>query len=313
MYRHIVQSQVWSDIKNEYGTRSVKAGNLYYTLHKLPRLNKFIAYCPRVLPEDINRDLLISSLKENNCIGINFDVPNVLQDSPEYEKAVEYMNGFSKKINRNEFAPANVILDLNKPLSELFKNLHKKHRYNTKLASRNGVEIKLAETENDFDVFYSLFKETSLRENFFIRPKDYYQLIWKRLKEKGSCDILTAYHEGIPLVSWMLFMYDDVLYYPYGGSSLEKRNLFASNAIGWEAIRYGHERGAKVFDMWGAALDPDDGSDPYHGFTNFKLKFGANHVKYMSSYALRINPMLYEGFSLANDIRWQLLDLGIIK
>jgi lipid II:glycine glycyltransferase (peptidoglycan interpeptide bridge formation enzyme) len=127
------------------------------------------------------------------------------------------------------------------------------------------------------------------------------------------CHILTAKFEDEILASWMLFIYQEVLYYPYGGSSTKHRNLFASNALGWESIRFGKEKGCKLFDMWGAAEDPDDRSDSYYGFTNFKAKFNGEHVIYIDSYDLPIKPLKHFVFTRLNNIRWRLLELGLIK
>jgi len=106
----------------------------------------------------------------------------------------------------------------------------------------------------------------------------------------------------------MLFVYDKTLYYPYGGSSEDHKNLFGSNMVAWEAMKLGKDYDCDTFDMWGAAEDPNDTTDPWHGFTNFKMKFGGKHVTYMDSYDLVINPMMYNMFNLANTIRWKILN-----
>ena len=65
--------------------------------------------------------------------------------------------------------------------------------------------------------------------------------------------------------------------------------------------------GCTSFDMWGAATNPNDTSDPYHGFTQFKLKFGGQHVTYIDSYDLIIDQALYHSFNTVNSLRWALL------
>jgi lipid II:glycine glycyltransferase (peptidoglycan interpeptide bridge formation enzyme) len=313
MYKHIVQTEEWAELKDAYGTPVVKAGEIFYTKHKIPKSNYFMAYCPRVNPELIDFEKLRNSLRENNCVGLTFDVPNVLKNSPDGKKAKEMFEKHCINAARSEFATANFLMDISKPEKELFENMHKKHRYNARYAARKGVTIKLAETEADFEEFFQMFKETSLRQKYFIRPKRYYRLIWEKLHTKDMCHILTAMYEGKPLASWMVFLYENVIYYPYGGSSEEHRNLYASNALGWEAIRFGKEKGCEIFDMWGAAEDPEDKSDGFYGFTRFKEKFGAEHVRYLDSYDMVINKLPYFVFRHANNLRWKLLDLGLIK
>jgi lipid II:glycine glycyltransferase (peptidoglycan interpeptide bridge formation enzyme) len=187
--------------------------------------------------------------------------------------------------------------------------MHSKHRYNLGLAQRKGVSVKRAETLEDFEVFYKLLADTAVRQKYYIHPKSYYQKIWEILHPAGICHILTASYENEALASWMLFTYDGVLYYPYGGSSEKNKNVFASTLVAWEAIKLGKEKGCEVFDMWGAAEDPENTKDPWYGFTNFKLKFGGEFVEYINSYDFVVNKILYNFFNLAQTIRWNILRL----
>ena len=313
MYKHIVQSKEWAEVKESYGTPVIKVGEIYYTKHKIPRTNLCFAYCPRVDPKLVDIKKLKSSLRENDCVGLTFDVPNELANSPQGKKARDTFEKHCLKSSRSEFAGANFLMDISKPEIEIFEGMHKKHRYNARYAERNGVKIKLAKSEEDFEEFFKMFKDTASRQGYFIRPKRYYQLIWQILHSKDICHILTAEYQGKPLASWMVFLYEKVIYYPYGGSSEEHKNLYASNALGWEVIRFGKEKGCEIFDMWGAAEDPKDKNDEYYGFTRFKEKFGAEHVKYVQSYDLVVKKIPYLVFRKANNLRWKLLEMGLIK
>jgi len=313
MHKHIVQSDEWAQVKTKYGSQAIKVGEIYYTKHKIPKTKFYYAYCPRVDPSKIDFEELRTSLKRNKCVGLTFDVPNVVKGSEEEVRSLKIFKKYCKKSIRSEFAIANYLLDLRPPEEELFQKMHKKHRYNTRYAMKKGVEVELAETKEDFDGFYDVLKETAVRQNYFVRPKEYYELIWETMHPKDMCHILTAKFEGETLGSWMLFIYENVLYYPYGGSSEEHRNLFASNALGWESIRFGKSKGCELFDMWGAAKNPEDKSDAYYGFTNFKSKFNGKHVVYIDSYDLIINWPVHHIFTRLNNFRWKLLELGLIK
>jgi len=313
MYKHIVQSDEWAQVKTKYGNESEKVGEVHYTKHKIPKTQYFYAYCPRVNPVIIDFEKLKYSLKQNRCIGLTFDVPNVVKGSNEAEKAVKILKKHCKKAVRSEFATANFLLDIKPQEEEIFKRMHSKHRYNARYALRKGVTIELAESDEGFNNFYEILKKTSLRQNYFVRPKKYYKIIWEELHPKDMCHILTAKYQGEVLGSWMLFIYEKTLYYPYGGSSEKHKNLFASNALGWESIRFGKSKGCEIYDMWGAAENPEDKSDPYYGFTNFKDKFNGRHVKYIDSYDLVINWPMHPIFTRLNNLRWKMLEMGLIK
>ena len=310
MTNHIVQSSEWAGFKNAYGTKTVQCGEIFYSKHQIPFSPYFVAYCPKVNPFLIDWENLKKSLKNEKCASINFDVPNVAKNSPEAKNAQTlFQSQQCIKSPKETFAGSTIILDLTKTEDELLKNLHPKHRYNMRLAQKNGVIIERAKNLSDFETFFDLLDATSLRQKYYIHPKHYYQKIWETLSPKGMCHILTAKSGGEALSSWMLFSYNQVLYYPYGGSSDKLQNLFPSNLLGWEAIKFGQELGCTSFDMWGASKNINDQTDPWWGFTNFKLKFGGRLVEFMGSYDFVANYKVYKMFNLANTLRWKILKL----
>lgn len=308
MAKHIVQSAEWGAVKSACGTPAIQVGDIQYTKHKLPFTDFYYGYCPKVDPFAIDFDALKKSLEENNCINVNFDVPNVIMDTPEAQKALEIfsLKGCTKS-PRDQFAKSNILLDISHSNDLLLSSMHSKQRYNLKYAQKNGVTVTQASTQEDFDLFYQLLDSTADRQKYYVKSKSYYQKIWDMLHPLGICHILNATYKGDILASWMLFSYQNVLYYPFGGSSEKHKNLFASTLVGWEAILLGKSLGCTMFDMWGAADDINNTADPWWGFTNFKLKFGGKYVKYVDSYDLVINVPVYKAFLVANDLRWKVL------
>lgn len=307
MHKHIMQSREWGEFKITYGTKVVNVKDVQYTVHKIPFTTWNYAYCPRVIPSNIDWSELEKSLKDERCVAINFDVPNVVKSASEAGEEEKILRQRCSVSPKDTFARFNILLDLTKTQEDLFQNMHTKHRYNVKLAEKKGLKTITAKNTQEFEDFYKLLSETAVRQKYYIHPKDYYQKLWELMSPKNMCQIKTVYLDKIPLASWMLFFYEKTLYYPYGGSSDKHKNLFASNLIGWEAIKAGKQLGMDVFDMWGACDDLNDTKDPWWGFTNFKLKFGGKYVEYINSYDLVLNKEAYKMFNLANTLRWKLL------
>ena len=318
---HILQTKAWGDFKEAFGTEVVRAGGVQYTKHKIPFIGRYVAYCPRIDPTNIAFDELKESLKRNNCVYINFDVPNVIIKAstqlgvwssifaPEKESRLVFKNLQCVKSPKDTFARGNVLIDLTKSEAELLEDMHPKRRYNIKLAQKKGVKVKTDSSKAGFEVFYQLLKETATLQKYFIHPKEYYEKVWEILGPNGEdkLEILTSYYEKTPLASWMLFFHDNVLYYPYGGSSAQMRDLHASELLGWEVMLYGKSNGCELFDMWGAAVEPLDEKDEYFGFTQFKQRYGGTHVVYLELHDYVCEPFWYALFNLANDIRWKIL------
>src|SRR5690606_10089223 len=160
------------------------------------------------------------------------------------------------------------------------KNMHSKTRYNIRLAQRKGVYVEEDNSEKAFAEYMRLTQETTTRQKFYAHTPTYHKTLWKTLSNDINTKSLT-YHlfharfkdesgKTKTLVSWVLFAFKDMLYYPYGASSSEHRELMASNLIAWEAIRFGKSMQLQQFDMWGALSPDPDKKDPWYGFHRFK-------------------------------------------
>jgi lipid II:glycine glycyltransferase (peptidoglycan interpeptide bridge formation enzyme) len=308
MPQHVLQSPQWAEFKKIYGTPSVNAGNVWYTKHTIPFTGFNYAYAARVDPRNVNFEELKKSLEENKCIAIHFDVPNITKGSSEEKECIELFESNCVKSPRDEFAKGNIFIDLTKSEDELMSQMHQKQRYNIKYAQKKGVTSRISTEKKDFESFYEVYKDTSLRQHFYPRSKYYFEKMFEVFQKDNNIHILLTEFEGKALATWLLFTYEDTLYYPYGGSLEVMKNLQASCLIGWEAILFGKKMGLKNFDMWGASEDPNNEKDPYYGFTNFKTKFGGKHVVYISSYDMVVNEGMYKLFNSANSLRWKLLN-----
>src|SRR6185436_2556435 len=119
-----------------------------------------------------------------------------------------------------------------------------------------------------FEAYLKLTKETTARQKFYAHSEAYHRQQWETLphiKTKNQLSshlFLARYNEKI-LTAWIVFVFKDALYYPYGASSSENREVMASNLMMWEVIRWGKQQGLKTFDMWGALGPEPNKNDPW--------------------------------------------------
>jgi lipid II:glycine glycyltransferase (peptidoglycan interpeptide bridge formation enzyme) len=311
--KHIVQSPEWSNFKNSFGTKSIKVDDIFFTKHKIPFLPFFVGYSPRVnfLSQAFDLKKLKKIAQEEKCITIRFDVPNVLKNNAN-ESSVKSLLGNFFVSPKSTFAKNNVLTDISGTLEQIAEKFNQKGRYNIKLAEKKGVTVSEVNTQTGIKIFYELLKETAKRQNFLPHSYEYYKQAFETLHKSGNASILIASFENEPLTAWMLFYKDSILYYPYGASSTQHKNLMASDLVIWEAIKLGKQKNCTVFDMWGAT---NDEKSPWWGFTQFKLKFGGELVEYIDSYDFVINHFVYKMFNTAYAAFWAVrkLILRIIK
>jgi lipid II:glycine glycyltransferase (peptidoglycan interpeptide bridge formation enzyme) len=207
------------------------------------------------------------------------------------------------------FTKYTFLLDLTLPEEVLFKNLNSKTRYNTRLAQKKGVQIVEDSSQSGLDIYLKILSETTSRQGFYAHSPDYFQKMWDQLGSFGAMRIFNAVYQQKVLVSWIVFVFKDTLYYPYGASVREHREVMASNLMMWEVIRFGKQVGCTKFDMWGSLGPEPDPKNPWAGFHRFKEGYGGTLMEFVGTYDLVLSPALYSIFRKLDGLRWKFLRL----
>jgi lipid II:glycine glycyltransferase (peptidoglycan interpeptide bridge formation enzyme) len=203
------------------------------------------------------------------------------------------------KPGRPLFKKKTIFLDLTKSEEELLKNMHPKGRYNIKVAQKHGVVIREDNSSEAFNKYLELiFSGTTKRQKIYSHGKDYHRLMWNSLKENLAHLFVAEYEKDIIAAS-IILKFKEGIYYAYGASALEHKEVMAPTVLLWEVARWGKNQGCKFFDLWGA----EEGK----GFSRFKEQFGGETVELAGSYDLPVNKWLYSLFRAAEEIRWKIL------
>jgi len=310
LFAHPLQSIEWGEFRQKTGIKVIRIDQIQMTIHRIPHTPWTIGYIPKgPLPTKNIISELKKIGKQEKCIFIQLE-PNIV-----------FNENLKLKIENLGLLPAahllftkyTFVLDLTKSEEDLLKQMYPKTRYNIKVALKHGVKIVQDHSDEAFENYLKLTEETIARQKFYAHTQKYHQLMWETLKSpKIDTNKLTAhlflakYNEQV-LAAWILFIYKDILYYPYGSSSVLHRETMASNLLMWEAIKFGKKLGLKKFDMWGALGNDPDKNDPWYGFHRFKEGYGPKHVEFLGSFDLVINPTLYSFYKILDKIRWLLL------
>ncbi len=318
---HPLQTYEWGQFREATGVKVIRKGfvennkliaGFQLTIHKIPKTPFTIGYLPKGdSPTAEMLDELYKIGRENNCIFIQLE-PNIIKSETLYK--IPNTKYQIQNSSHPLFTKYTFILDLTKSEEELLKNMHSKARYNIKVARKHNVIVEEDNSDEAFEEYLRLTEETTRRQGFYAHTQSYHRKQWQTLSHKVeknqlSSHLFVAKYNGKILTAWILFVFKDALYYPYGASSNENREVMSSNLVMWEAIRFGKHLGLKTFDMWGAMGPDPDTKDPWYGFHNFKQKYGPDHVEFVGSYDLIINPLLYQGYKIADKLRWLMLRL----
>jgi lipid II:glycine glycyltransferase (peptidoglycan interpeptide bridge formation enzyme) len=291
---HPLQSWEWGEFRAKRQPIS-RVNGMLVVWTKVPFTPWYFGYIPMgpALTEE-NVKSLIRSGKKINAIGIRVE-PNIKRaELTNFQFSI--FNQYFRP-GRNLFKPKTFILDLTKSEEELLKNMHPKGRYNIKVAQKHNVSVRLSVSDKDFEKYLDLmFGGTTKRQKIYAHGRDYHRLMWQSLKEKMAHLFVAEYKNNI-IAAAMIFTFRDGIYYAYGASALEHKEVMAPTLLLWQVMLWGKQSKYRFFDLWGA----EEGK----GFSRFKEQFGGELVELAGTFDLPGNDFLYPLFRLAEEIRWK--------
>lgn len=338
MNKHPLQSKEWGEFRESTRIKVVRQGDIQVTIHHIPYTPWNIGYCPKgPLPDEKQVATLTKIARENNCIAIKCE-PLVEVSEILNTKSKTILKKYFKK-GRPLFTKYNFVLDVSQSEEELLKNMKQKTRYNIRVAEKRGVTVEIDNSPTAFEKYLELTRETTKRQGFYAHSEEYQRKMWETLRDinqssinnhqtnsnsktsnKLTANLLVAKYGppshkasdgrgGEIITTWVLFRYGETLYYPYGASSREHREVMANNLVMWAAIKLAKKWGLKNLDMWGALGPEADPKDPWYGFHKFKEGYGGRLVEYIGTFDYVAKPLLYYPYRLAEWARWRILKL----
>jgi len=321
---HFMQTSLWAAQKPEWGwTAIVKRngegkiiGSLAMLIRKVPKLPFSLIYCcrgPVCDTDDLDtmRDLLAGAKNLSRryrafTIKIDPDIP-VGEPSAVMAQALSD-TGFKCSSEGKNFESAQprfvFRLDIEgKTEDELLAAFEQKTRYNIRLAQRKGVTVRNEGLAGVAD-FSRIMVETGLRDNFTVRRADYFENMLKNLGEHAR--LYMAYitdENGVetPIAGTLAIHWGDKVWYLYGASSNEHRNLMPNYLLQWTMIRWAVELGCRVYDFRGVSGDLDE-SNPLYGLYRFKRGFSGEFTEFMGEYDCVISPLIDKGVDLGKKV-----------
>lgn len=314
---HPLQSWEWGEFRKKTGKEVLRLGwyggekleeTAQVTIHPIPHLPWKVGYWPKgKLPSDEMVKAVSEEVKKKGVIFITVE-PNVLA-SKGLVRIEELVDKYPLYPGRALFTKWSFWLDLTQTEEELMAAMKSKTRYNVRYAERKGVRVVEDDSDHAFDEYWRLTEETTDRQGFYAHNRAYHEEMFATLRESGMARLFRAEYNGETVVTWVVFILNDVIYYPYGASTRKYREVYPSDAMMWSVIKWGKDNGAKIFDMWGSPGPDPKPSDDWYGFHRFKLGFGAELVEFVGSYDLVVNKFLYPIYRGLNELRWMYLRL----
>lgn len=207
---HIFQTSYWADVKKEWKVNYLggfdENGQLVLTcsllLRKIPYINRYMGYIPRGFTCDYKNETLIRDFtgflkqygKKNKIAFITVDPDIHLKEDEmiveEGQKIADMLlkaGYINKKAENFENIQPNFVFrldidvtgDVEEKKNIIFNAFSNKTRYNIKVANDRGLSVEVYDrdniTEEVLDKFQELMVITGKRDDFMVRPKQYFK------------------------------------------------------------------------------------------------------------------------------------------
>ena len=321
---HFAQSVLWAKQKPSWKWEAVVVrgedgrirGSMAVLIRKVPFTPFTLMYGCRAPVCDLHDRETIAGLlqglkalaKEYRSYVIKID-PDVPSSDAAFS-GIMHSFGFKLKDGGKNFEAIQpkYVFRLNvegKSEEELMAAFHQKTRYNIRVAVKKGVEVKI-EGKEAVPAFADLMLTTGVRDGFVTRQPQYFADMLDNLGEHAR--LYMAYAGDKPIAGTLAIAYGDKVWYLYGASSNEDRNLMPNYLLQWSMIRWAVELGCRVYDFRGVSGDLTE-DNPLYGLYKFKKGFSGDFTEFIGEMDLVLNKFVYfaveHGTSIFKELRKQ--------
>lgn len=222
------------------------------------------AICNFARKKEIQYVRINPKIKNVTLIDENKKIDYTITNKNDFDKMFESYREASLKIN--EFS-----------LERLLDNFHYKTRYNIRKSYRNGLNNTISTDVFDLKTFYELYLQTAERHKFSPHPLKYFEELIKNFKE--NVVFCTVANQGKILAMSINIKISNTMYYLYGVSSNEQKNMFACYNLHWSMISYAKENEFEYYNFGGVFSNDDDVENKDYGLLIFKSRFCYNGLE----------------------------------
>ena len=292
-------------------------GSLAVMTRKVPGIGRTLMYGCRGPVCDLDDRETFSQLldgakalaKKYKSYVIKID-PDVPSSNTAFSSMLQSFGFRAKEGGKNfEAIQPRYVFRLNvegKTEEELLANFHQKWRYNIRLAERKGVTVRICGKEM-VPAFSDLMLTTGVRDGFVTRKPEYVAAMLDNLGEHAR--LYMAFDPNdTPIAGTLAIHYGDKVWYLYGASSNEHRNLMPNYLLQWRMIQWAVETNCRIYDFRGVSGDVSE-DNPLYGLFRFKQGFGGDFTEFVGEMDLVLSPVIYwaveHGTSVFKELRKQ--------
>jgi serine/alanine adding enzyme len=169
----------------------------------------------------------------------------------------------------------NFLVDLERPVEEMWSSVKSNVRTNVRKARRMGVVIEEAMSLDELSTAYALLTQVYERIQIPLAPLSLFEAAFQVLHPRQMIKVFLARADDVCIGAAFRLLYKDVIYDWYAGTLREYASHKANDLLNWHVLEWGTKNGFGCFDFGGAGR-PDENYGP----RKFKAKFGGKLVEF---------------------------------
>jgi lipid II:glycine glycyltransferase (peptidoglycan interpeptide bridge formation enzyme) len=283
------QTPAWEELQRALGVGCVRVEGVLLLIKPLPASRCFVEV-QRAAPTAGQWQKIVRYAREQNAVFIRF-APS------EVDCALPLLP--ARQLRQAIFPEATRLVDLSPDEATIRSGMSASGRRHLRLAEKAGVTVR---ESDDVAAYARLARQTAARDGFRAHQMEYFTIFLQTLRAAGA-RLLVAEKDGHLLAGGIFLLAPPTAVYYYGASDDRQREANAPMLLQWRAMQIAKQNGCGLYDLLGVAADENDPSDPLHGVSRFKQKFGGLIVRYHPQSDFIIRPFWYEGFAWLKKIR----------
>jgi len=182
-------------------------------------------------------------------------------------------------------------LRLNRDEDELFRQFRKKGvQYCIKKGLKEGIRIELTNDYGSLAKFYGLHSLTRRKLGVPVQPKQFFDILWKRIIHNDLGIIALAYSNDRVIAGGIFLHFNKTIVYKYGATDPSYMHTNGNHVLLWDVIRWSSRQGFETMD-WGRTDMADE------GLRHFKRGWGTEETEVAYSYIGRLPKRQSSGMS----------------
>jgi len=141
-------------------------------------------------------------------------------------------------------------IPLDESLETIFSNFHRKAiRPPIRKAIRSGLKVERLSTVRDLDIFYGLYQSTRRRLGLPVAPMAFFSALWQAFHETERILLFGAFLNEDCVAALLLFAHKNRVSAEAVGWNDCYADRSTPSLLYWEAIKFAHTHGYKIFDF----------------------------------------------------------------